>query len=101
MNSTPIIKEKKKQQIPLSTILQQLQSKFGDEELREIYREFRKQLAEEDCDTIDDRYFNTLPKKQQEIIAIRHLFWLNTGDDYKETEEIVLRRIYHFVKNNK
>ena len=78
-----------KQQVKLSTILQQLQSKFEEEELDEIYREFRKELAEEDYGSDD-------PKAKQ-----RHENWLEEVEDDEETAEMVWRKVYQNQPNKK
>ena len=54
------------------------------------YEEVREQLAERDMLMIEDRYFNTLPPKQREIIEVRHMNYIFENEDDDVTKMLVL-----------
>lgn len=63
------------------------------EELNEIYRECRKDIAEEDEAAIQN---GTATLK----IRRRHTRWLNGKEDTKPTAQLVLQRVYQLVQRH-
>jgi hypothetical protein len=66
-----------------------------DDDDDEVYRECRKQLAEEDCELInhnDEKGIETEMKIQN-----RHLRWLLHLDDDEETSKIVQQKVIKMI----